>query len=396
MTNGRVIAVIGVVLMLAGAFAIFRYVQGAVHIHTDFSNDYAAAQALRTGQSIYAVRNNHPPLTALVFLPLSFLPYGLAFVLWTMFSIALYGTLMVLVARTLDIHLAPSWQLLLFGVALLWYPFLAHVALGQSSLLLAACLILGWQALRQEREERAGLWFGVAAALKLFPGLVAVTLLARRRWRALGVMAAVTLGGLLGPLLIISPADLVRYFTEIAPQNAARYAVFPVNSSMSGLVSRLLVSGPWVAPIADAPTLASILIMGVSLFVVGWLFWQAWRLPKTTEGTDVMLGLTCVAMLLVSPITWQHSFTLLILPLGIVLKAWSRSPSPHLRRWGLLTFTLLALPDVELAQALMALSSPHRMPWWQSLALDGGAVALVVLGALLISVAPEIEDADVA
>jgi hypothetical protein len=89
-------------------------------------------------------------------------------------------------------------------------------------------------------------------------------------------------------------------------------------------------------------------------------------------------------MLLVSPITWQHSFTLLIFPLGILLRTWLAFPSKQLRILGLVVFTLLSLPDVQLAQMLMALSLPQRMPWWQSLLLDAGTVALVLLGWLLV------------
>ncbi|MBN1260572.1 MAG: DUF2029 domain-containing protein [Anaerolineae bacterium] len=378
------IIVVGVVLITIGVLAIFRYVQGAIHIHTDLANDYGAAQALRAGQSIYAERNNHPPLAAFFFLPLSFLPYGPALVVWTGLSLLLYVLVIGTVGRTLDIHVPQSWVILLCGLALIWYPFLAHIALGQFSLVLAACLILGWRALRRGRAGWAGVLFGVATALKLFPGLVAVTLLARRRWRALGVMIITTLFGLLLPLAFIPAGDFIRYFGEVAPQNAAQYAVFPVNHAISGVISRLFVSGPWIMPIVDAPWLASVLIAGLSLLVVGLLAWSAWRLPETPQGIDVAWSLTCVAMLLVSPITWQHAFTVLILPLGVLLRVWLDSPTSNLRKLGLLVFTLLALPDVELARALMALSLPERMPWWQSFLPAAGAAALVLLWLLLV------------
>lgn len=377
------IAGIGVVLLLLGVFALFRYVQSALTIHTDFSNDYSSAQALRAGRSIYARRNNHPPLTAFFFLPWSFLPYTSAFVLWSCFSLALYLALIVLVGEALDIHLERHWQILLFGVALIWYPFLAHMALGQFSLVLAACVIGGWWALRRQHEYGAGFLFGIATALKLFPGLLLVVLLVRRRWRALGVMVLTTLGGVLGPLLVVPWREVVRYFMEISPQNAAQYAVFPVNSAISGVVSRLFVSGPWVAPLVEMPTLASFFIAGLSLFVVALLIWHVWRLPATTWGTDIALAFACLAMLLISPITWQHGFTLLILPLGLLLRTWMDLPARRLRLLGLLAFTLLSLPDVELARALMALSLPERMPWWQSLVLDAGAAALLLLWWLL-------------
>jgi hypothetical protein len=384
----------GVVLILVGSWAVLRYVQGAIHIETDFSKDYRAARALWHHQSIYAAVNHHPPLTAFFFLPLSYLSYSQAFLFWTCFSVFLYVLGIVLVGRVLAIDLRWSWQVLLFGVALSWYPFLAHIALGQFALLLSACLILGWRELRQGHGGRAGFLFGLATALKIFPGLVAVTLVARRRWRSLGVMTVTTLGGLLGPSLVIPLADVLRYFTEIAPQNSADQAVFPVNSAISGFVSRLLVSGPWVTPIVDAPRLASFLIMGLSLLTVGVLAWWAMYLPATTWGTDIVMAMTCIAMLLVSPITWQHGFTLLILPLGVLLKTWFKSPTLQVRRWGLLAFTLLALPDVELAQMLMARALPERMPWWQSLVLTGGTVALVLLWWLLCRYSAQMDAGD--
>src|SRR5207245_10878136 len=69
--------------------------------------------------------------------------------------------------------------------------------------------------LEDGREGRAGLWLGLAAAIKAFPALLIPYLAMQRRWRAFGVATAVSAGGTLfalppygsGGAALIKPAD---------------------------------------------------------------------------------------------------------------------------------------------------------------------------------------------
>ena len=72
-------------------------------------------------------------------------------------------------------------------------------------------------------------------------------------------------------------------------------------------------------------------------FVLALLLWQVHR-AKTPEQKDLAFGLTCVAMLLLSPVAWDHYFCLLLVPLALW---WLRlPPDSSLRGWFLLLLAL--------------------------------------------------------
>jgi len=321
----------GWVLCSAGVFLVGTYVLAQSVAYSDFTNDYRAAEALLSGDSIYAATNAHPPFTALLLVPFTWLPYRYAYLLWSLCSICFYLFCLASVIQSLRIRVEAHWVPLLLGAMLCWYPFVAHIALGQVSLLLAMCIIVGWQALRRGHDRLAGGVFGFAAAVKLYPALFGLHLLLRRRWKALGAMALTALGCSLLPLVSVAPEDYVAYLTKIAPENAARYAAFPANASITGVVSRLFVDGPWVEPLADAPGLARGLIAALSLVVLWGLVRRLRRLPPTPTGEGFALAYVCLCMILLSPISWQHAFVLLMLPFGLVVQAQQNQGSARLR-----------------------------------------------------------------
>jgi hypothetical protein len=94
-------------------------------------------------------------------------------------------------------------------------------------------------------------------------------------------------------------------------------------------------------------------------------------------------GLTIVAMLLLSPITWGHIFPVLILPISLLLKEYIRDPSPRKLRILLFIILLLSLPDVLIARGLMAIHHPFRMPWYSMLLTLGPSVGIVLLWIVL-------------
>jgi hypothetical protein len=82
-------------------------------------------------------------------------------------------------------------------------------------------------------------------------------------------------------------------------------------------------------------------------------------------GDDIAFTIVCLAMPLLSPISWQHVFPLLALPMGLILaRALQTSGKERNRLLSLLfvIFVLLSLPDFQLANYVMALYAPYRMP----------------------------------
>lgn len=389
----RFITLAGVVLIAVGVLYFALAIRNGGPFQ-DFGQDYRAGRALYDGGTIYdpTFDNNHTPFDALVVAPFVLLPFGAAFLLWSLISLACLGLIGWLVLSELQIDLARHWLVLLTGLALCWFPTLAHMALGQWSLLLAACVIGAWALLRRRRERLAGVLIGVAILIKLFPGLLVLYLLLRRRWWAAGAAIAAFALGMLLTVAIVGPGDTLYFFRHVAASNTEAYQVFPINLSFTGVYSRLLVDGAWVRPLVAAPKLAWLLTSLTSLAALTLLARQLRRAKPGQLGEDVLFSLTCLAMLLISPITWQHGLSLLLLPFGLLLRELLARP----RRWmvglTLLAVVLVSLPDRDIARALMAAYAPNRMPWFAALSLLGATIGLIVLWGLLITLLRPGED----
>jgi hypothetical protein len=385
--NNKIFRLLSWILFGAGILLFAARLLSVPESGIDFRQDFQAARLLMAGNSIYAEvspQNNHPPFVALLFLPMALLPYTAAVLLWSGISLALYLWSGSIVLRQLQIVLRTEWKAALVGAALAWYPFQGHIALGQISLLIVFLLIAAWAALRNRRNIVAGALVGLACLIKLFPGFILLYLMLHRKWEAL-VAAFVTLtaGGLLTWALVGSQ-DILAYFTQIAPSNAQDYYTFPINVSIAGGISRLFMEGPWVEPIIHSPTVTTILMVLSHGVIITLLAIFIRRSNQVNGGGDAGYAVTCIVMLLVSPITWAHIFPLLMLPLGIFLKNIQEKPSSGLQLMGILTFMLVSLPGLGTGYALMRYFEPDRIPWYAGLILLYPTVGLILTAVLTV------------
>jgi hypothetical protein len=438
--RARLLELVGWLLIIFGLVVVAQRLITVMTISSDFTQDYLAAQALRVGISIYTdftqypillhdypqqalfetpkqINNFHPPFMALFFLPLTFLPYSVAITFWNILSIAFYLGIGVIIGRALHIKLARHQLILLLGTALCWYPFAAHIALGQISLQLILPLIGCWALLRHGHPRWAGALLGFACLLKLFPGLIVAFLLfiglrnllrslsyeqatddpnllqlVRRltprrvlanlrepHWQAATTAIVVIGSGTLLVMLVVGRADMLLYSREVVPQQLEIFRAFLVNHALSGPINRLLVDGPWVQPVLVAPLAAEVLNTIGRLAVLAVVVYQIWCLPATRRGDDIAFSLSFIAMLLISPLTWQHGFPVLALPFGLLLKTLLEGGNTRALVWYLLPLFLLSVPDVELARSLMAYYEPYRMPSYASLLLLAPVIGLLLL-----------------
>lgn len=385
--SGYVLIVCGLLMVLSRQTSLFA-------VPSDFTNDYVAAKAWRAGLSIYAdfshvdlgapgtppystIHYDHPPFVAVLFLPLTLLSHTAAVTLWTILSLVLYIAAGWLVLRELQISLPRAWNSLVLGLALCWYPFQAHIALGQLSLLLVGCIVGCWVLLRRHHDAAGGMLLGLACLIKLFPGFLLVYLLFYRRWRAMAATLITFVSGMLASVWIFGIDDVLRYQSSIAAQDVKLYGPLPWNASLTGAVMRLLTDGPWVKPVVALPTLAWVITVGLSLTLLIWLGMSLWQ--QKAKDKDAAFALICVAMLLLSPITWQHILPVLVLPFGILFRDLRQSVD---RRQGfrvLCILALVSLPDVLIGQRLASLYAPYRIPWFATLPLYATTVGLLLL-----------------
>src|SRR5262249_47587884 len=163
--------------------------------------------------------NPHPPVLTALSLPLTLLPFPVIVLLWLLVNVGL----LVRVGRWLGLTVLGSLALLA------WPPLWSLVYLAQLELLILVLVMTGWRAAEVGRDWRAGLWLGLAAAIKLYPAFFLLPFLWRWRVRVVLAAGAVLAVSQLGGLLAVGGSGMVRYYTEILPSVSAFYSVRGLN-----------------------------------------------------------------------------------------------------------------------------------------------------------------------
>jgi len=351
---GLILALVLVVLLyLRMAFEDpVDYVRGGFGSR-DFKAYYVAVRLLQRGESFYDPMRQlaehdalnlprddtlyiYPSAFALALLPLANLSIENAAQVWNGINLVLLTAAFVLVIRAtgLDRRL---------GVQVLWFVILAALAfptrlafrVGQANILLLFLLALGLYAATVQRDVLAGSALGLAALIKIFPIAFLLWMLARRDWRVM-VWGAVVVAGVLVlsalsmALLIQNPWMDLTYLTQVLPaltETRARLG----NESVNGFVSR------WMMP----PFETRLAVIGLSALIAGATvvaLWQwarggndhaSWAWRTSTGQLQLDWAVLLTALLLVSSITWESTFVLLIIPLAIYVRAWIELGTPR-------------------------------------------------------------------
>jgi alpha-1,2-mannosyltransferase len=170
--------------------------------------------------------------------------------------------------------------------------------------ILLAASAAGARDLDANRDIRAGLWFGLATALKLFPGLLLVYLAWRRRWRAVIAAAALGIALTVVPLLALGldgAVDTTRTWLDLSAAGVPVHRLG--NQSLPEVMTRL-----------GAPALVAQLLRVAILVITGWLL--ARPRPVWAE-----VALVTLAAVLLSPIAWWYYFALAY-PAWVTVLAW--------------------------------------------------------------------------
>ncbi len=196
---------------------------------SDFSVYYRAAHAERSGQCAYdvaipgwALPYVYPPVLSAILAPLSYLPEGAAFAVWTAANLAALIGCLLLVRRLLFFH--PDPTPLVIGSLFLVFPFYAATfRSGQVDLMLFLLMLLALSPGGGERPARSGLAMGSAIAIKLYPAGAMLGWLVGKRWKQIAVVIAIAVViSLLVPVVFLGPhraaQEIGRFWTEVTPQ----------------------------------------------------------------------------------------------------------------------------------------------------------------------------------
>jgi alpha-1,2-mannosyltransferase len=180
-------------------------------------------------------------------------------------------------------------------------------------------IVLAWIAFRRRREGLGGAALGVLAALRVFPLLLVVPLLVRRRWAAVrwfaGVAAAVSAVGVvaLGP-------GAAWTFVRTSSENVEYWSPSPLGISLITAPVRWLRSDLWIEETAAVPAILNVIGFALLLLCVA-----AIAATRARETSDAVLD-AVPWMILATPIAWPH-YLVMMLPTGIaaIRSAWAGS-----------------------------------------------------------------------
>lgn len=244
----------------------------------------------------------------------------------------------------------PSAERALVVAAVLMTPFayqLSSVGQASSLLFLAACLGLPDQTRRAATWASAATWTG-AIVFKLFPAALLVVAISRRRWRLIGLTAALLMV-LTAVAALAAPGSIHAFIEQLRPTTATQIAN-GANVSLDGLLRlaapRWGVRSAWFAP-AVLVRATALLAFGIAAF--------------RTADDDVVWAFGWVALLLIEPVVWWHYLAVLVALAALVAA----------RR-----------PDLSWAIAFAALPLVPA-----ALTLDSGVVAWLTVLTLLAAVA---------
>lgn len=259
-------------------FRIYR-IAGMAVVHG--RSPYAAPESIHSvGTSGFV----YPAPAAWVMTPFALLHFDVAAVIFVAIAtLAVFGTLWLLEVR----------DLCCYGVALALMPVSTAITTGTVSTLLTCAAALVWR----YRERVVVPALGLAAALMLKPLLwpLVVWLAATRRWRA-AALASVT--ALVGTVLGYAALHLDAFRSYPPLVKAATLGEGDDSFSVYAIFVRVGVPAAQV----------SAYLVGAAVLVGVWL------LARRSARSSFVAAI--VATLMLTPILWLNSFTLLLIPLA--------------------------------------------------------------------------------
>lgn len=305
------------------------------------------------------MRNIYVPTTLPAFLPLAVFPWPVAKVLWVVCNAGGMLFIALGLARLLGWRATAPKSLVMTAFLLALMPAYETTKLGQTPIACTAALVAAMLLERRGLSRRAGLLYGLCAAIKVQIGLPFLAyVLWRRRWGAAAVA---------GALLMVSTGAAVLRMETAAPSWAGSWSAnlaqtatgggandpSPLNPMRSGMINlqyplHVVIQSP-------------VMVNGLTLVLVGVGALATVRLIRGGDSARELLALSLVAVLTLL-VVYHRNYDAVLLAIPI---AWACGVLHTEARWQ--GVVLLVLAANYLAPTPMALEWLERqalLPGW--------------------------------
>ena len=285
--------------------------QGLGHQLYDQAAEYRVQREFASGVVIRqgALPFNHPPFEALIFVPLTLLPYPAAYFTWNLLNLGM----LAFVLRLLRPHIAVLRRkpLVLWMLALLaYFPVFSALQQGQDVVLLLLLQTLAFVALKRNKDLLSGSWLGLASFKYhlILPVVVVISLGWRRTKVLLGFfVTCLCLGSL--SVAIVGWKESARY-----PEHVLRLERMMVRDAMLPDIMpnlRGLLMGWRLSANSLDPLRVIVLVLSLSL-----LLWAIAISRKYLDREiDLYFALATLVGLLISYHIFAYDLILLTIPL---------------------------------------------------------------------------------
>lgn len=284
---------------LSGDFVAF-YSAGRMIADGEVGQLYSGRRQLEyqeelIGESGVLIPFLYPPHFALLYTPLSKLPFRAAYAVQTFAMLAALALACVLIQRLYPKLIGSSY--LLFFVALTVHPILRSIMGGQNTALSILLITLCWFSVVHKKHYLAGIYLGLLFYKPQFAMPLAGLFFLSGRWRvwlsaaitALTLLAAGT--AVAGPQWVNNWLDLVNGYFDYSMVNYTSYIVSWtfMASAIFGAGDGLTVAFGWVAA-------------ALTIVVISWV----WFRGRRTGDLNAQIGLASICIIMLAPQTFFY------------------------------------------------------------------------------------------
>jgi hypothetical protein len=308
----------------------------------------------------------YPPFQALIGIPFAFLPHLLSRIGWFLVQAAALTTLWILswkIAGGRPLNRG-RWTLRESAICLLGLSAGMRYVQGafghqQSDILIDALLVAGCFAWQFRRDFLAATAWGIAAAFKGPPLLLAPYLAWRGRWLAAGWTVVVAVALNLAPDAIHRAPQgiwLTQWYTRIVKPTSgeigAWYVDVTINQSIAGAAHRFFTTG-WSFTDGEfnisydrkilSPEVLKLLVYALEMALLiasAWAMGRPFRRPRDAYAAGLESALVIILMLLLSPMSHKTHFGILMLP-GFFVARMAVEYQDRVAAWCMLACVLL-------------------------------------------------------
>jgi hypothetical protein len=396
------------VLAICGGayFLAIDFRAGWMRRTTDFPNYYTAARLVYSGaplrdyydwtwfqrQMNYAgietqlgAYTPQPPLTMLPILPIAGFALQAAKRVWLVFNLVFLGSTVWLLSKIGRLRIQHIALLTLAGYTSLRTNFL----LGQYYVFLLFLLTVVFYLIEHKKNVSAGVFAGLAFALKLYGGPLLLYFLAKRNWKAVAGMVGATAVAAMVAVAMFGWPDVWFYATQILPRTLEGVPPDPYNPGIQvvgTLLRRLFLADPELNPNPphNAPWLLFFLQPLITLTII--VFISSAVALNRAGSSRRDFAIFTVALFLISTSVASYTFLLLLLPIVLCLEEAGPRESFYLVASYILLNAPLPgarlFPKIWLLLALLVVIGRHYWPVLSPRMVAGVLVAIATIAAL--------------